>query len=64
MRRGKAHTRSRAFPPSSILGIVANEQALRIGLPSMPISLYLVSFSFGFGVAAVAFVLFGGLQLR
>ncbi|MDH6292475.1 di/tricarboxylate transporter [Rhodococcus opacus] len=53
-----------AFSPISILGIVANEQAVRSGLPSMPIGLYLVTISFGIGVAAVAFVLFGGLQLR
>ena len=53
-----------AFSPISILGIVANEQAVRSGLPSMPIGLYLVTISFGIGVAAVAFVLFGGLRLR
>ena len=52
-----------AFSPISILGIVANEQAVRSGLPSMPIGLYLVTLAFGIGVAALAFFLFGGLQV-
>ncbi|RRO16713.1 hypothetical protein EIL87_12925 [Saccharopolyspora rhizosphaerae] len=57
-------TQAGGFSPISIYGSIVNEVVANSGLPGSPVALFLGSFAANAIIAAVVFVVFGGLRLR